>query len=138
MVLSQPENASGTIKEQLAAIAPILKQLWEQKEERIKEFSDVQSQIQKICGEIAGSLTLGDPTGTPAVDESDLSLKKLDEYQSQLQELQKEKVILLYYQLIYHLVINLKTQVDSLDIMLRVFLLWLSGRVRGYTRFLNL
>lgn len=28
----------------------------------------------------------------PAVDESDLSLKKLDEFQSQLQELQKEKV----------------------------------------------
>ncbi|KAK4275396.1 hypothetical protein QN277_018486 [Acacia crassicarpa] len=86
-----PEDTSGTIKEQLAAIAPILKQLWEQKEERIKEFSDVQSQIQKICGEIAGSLSLGDQTGTPAVDESDLSLKKLDEYQSQLQELQKEK-----------------------------------------------
>lgn len=86
-----PENTSGTIKEQLAAIAPILEQLWEQKEERIKEFSDVQSQIQKICGEIAGSLSLGDQTGTPGVDESDLSLKKLDEYQSQLQELQKEK-----------------------------------------------
>jgi protein regulator of cytokinesis 1 len=29
----------------------------------------------------------------PAVDESDLTLKKLEEYQSELQELQKEKVI---------------------------------------------
>ncbi|KAK7300011.1 hypothetical protein RJT34_10842 [Clitoria ternatea] len=84
-----PENTSGTIKEQLAAIAPVLEQLWQQKEERIKEFSDVQSQIQQICGEIAGNLNLNDVS--PAVDESDLSLKKLDEYQSELQELQKEK-----------------------------------------------
>ncbi|KAI4307946.1 hypothetical protein L6164_031070 [Bauhinia variegata] len=86
-----PDKTSGTIKEQLAAIAPILEQLWKQKEERIEEFSDVQSQIQKICGEIAGGLNISDQNGTPVVDESDLSLKKLDEYQSQLQELQKEK-----------------------------------------------
>ncbi|KAI4306154.1 hypothetical protein L6164_029455 [Bauhinia variegata] len=86
-----PEKTYGTIKEQLADIAPILEQLWKQKEERIKEFSDVQSQIQKICGEIAGGLNISDQNGTPAVDESDLSLKKLDEYQSHLQELQKEK-----------------------------------------------
>ncbi|XP_061345886.1 65-kDa microtubule-associated protein 1-like [Gastrolobium bilobum] len=85
-----PEKTSGTIKEQLAAIVPVLEQLWQLKEERIKEFSDVQSQIQKICGEITGELN-PDQTGTFAVDESDLSLKKLDEYQSQLQELQKEK-----------------------------------------------
>lgn len=87
--LGIPEKASGTIKEQLAAIAPALEQLWKQKEERVKEFSDVQSQIQKICGEIAGNLSLGDQA--PSVDESDLTLKKLDEYQAQLQELQKEK-----------------------------------------------
>ncbi|GLU23831.1 hypothetical protein SLE2022_398070 [Rubroshorea leprosula] len=84
-----PEKTSGTIKEQLAAIAPILEQLWKQKEERVKEFSDVQSQIQKICGEITGNF--GEQVVAPAVDESDLSLKKLDEYQSKLQELQKEK-----------------------------------------------
>lgn len=87
--LGIPEKTSGTIKEQLAAIAPALEQLWKQKEERVKEFSDVQSQIQKICGEIAGNLSLGDQA--PSVDESDLTLKKLDEYQAQLQELQKEK-----------------------------------------------
>ncbi|KAG6755117.1 hypothetical protein POTOM_040931 [Populus tomentosa] len=83
-----PEKASGTIKEQLAAIAPILEQLWEQKAERVKEFSDVQTQIQKICGEIAGNLNIND---NPTVDDADLSLKKLDEYHAQLQELQKEK-----------------------------------------------
>lgn len=53
----------------------------------------MRSQIQKICGEIAGNFTV-EPA--PAVDESDLSLKKLDEYQVQLQELQKEKAIILF------------------------------------------
>ncbi|KAL0729048.1 hypothetical protein Bca4012_025141 [Brassica carinata] len=83
-----PDKSHGTIKEQLAAIAPALEQLWEQKEERVREFSDVQSQIQKISGEIAGGLSNELP---PIVDESDLSLKKLDSFHSQLQELQKEK-----------------------------------------------
>jgi len=67
-----------------------LEKLCQQKEERLREFSDVQSQIQKICGEIAGNLSFGEQT--PVVDESDLSLKKLEEYQAQLQELQREKV----------------------------------------------
>ncbi|OWM85860.1 65-kDa microtubule-associated protein 1-like [Punica granatum] len=87
--IGMPDTTSGTIKEQLESIAPALEQLWKQKEERVKQFSDVQSQIQKICGEIAGNLSMGEQA--PAVDESDLSLKKLDEYQAQLQELQKEK-----------------------------------------------
>ena len=93
----KPEKTSGTIKEQLAAIAPTLEKLWKQKEERVKEFSDVQSQIQKICGEIAGKVNLNE---SPVVDESDLSLKKLDEYQAQLQELQKEKVELYMHLLV--------------------------------------
>ncbi|KAL8245630.1 hypothetical protein R6Q59_006846 [Mikania micrantha] len=85
-----PEKTSGTIKEQLAAIAPALEQLWKQKDERIKEISDVQAQIQKICGEIGGN---SDRLENQAVnvDVSDLSLKKLDEFHDQLQELQKEK-----------------------------------------------
>jgi len=89
---SQPEKSTGTIKEQLAAISPALEQLRKQKEERIKEFVDVQSQIQKICSEIAGSERNGEHTVTPTVDEGDLSVKKFEEFQSQLQELQKEKV----------------------------------------------
>lgn len=87
----QPEKSSGTIKEQLAAIAPALEQLCNQKDERIKEFADVQSQIQKISGEIAGTIKAGEHV-KPIVDEEDLSLKKLDEFRSQLQGLQKEKV----------------------------------------------
>lgn len=88
-MLLQPEKASGTIKEQLAAIAPALEKLWKQKEERVKEFFDVQSEIQKICGEIAGSVNL---STNPVVDESQLSMEKLNEFHCQLQELQKEKV----------------------------------------------
>ncbi|KAL0320837.1 UNVERIFIED_CONTAM: microtubule-associated protein 1 [Sesamum radiatum] len=83
-----PEKTSGTIKEQLAAIAPALEKLWKQKDDRVKEFSDVQSQIQKICAEIAGT---SEPVESPVVDESDLSTKKLDEFHAQLQDLQKEK-----------------------------------------------
>ncbi|KAJ0251349.1 65-kDa microtubule-associated protein 2 [Hirschfeldia incana] len=84
---SIPDKTSGTIKEQLSAIAPALEQLWQQKEKRVQEFSGVQSQIQKICEEIAGGLS----NGPLVVDESDLSLKRLDEYKSKLQELHKEK-----------------------------------------------
>lgn len=69
-----------------------MEQLRKQKEERIEEFSDVKLQIKKIQVEIAGNLNVGEHTGKPVVDEDDLSLKKLDEYQSQLQELQREKV----------------------------------------------
>ncbi|XP_073010032.1 65-kDa microtubule-associated protein 1-like [Typha latifolia] len=90
-IVRTPEKSSGTIKEQLAAIAPVLEQLDKQKKERIKEFADVQSQIEKICGEIAGTLEPGEQVGTPVVNEDDLSLEKLEDFHSQLQELQKEK-----------------------------------------------
>lgn len=88
----QPDKSSGTLKEQLAAITPALEQLCKQKEEKVKEFADVQSQIFKIRAEIAGNLKSGEKVGKPVVDENDLSLTKLDEYQSLLRELQKEKV----------------------------------------------
>eukprot|EP00252_Welwitschia_mirabilis_P008610 TRINITY_DN20595_c0_g2_i1.p1 TRINITY_DN20595_c0_g2~~TRINITY_DN20595_c0_g2_i1.p1 ORF type:complete len:593 (-),score=138.21 TRINITY_DN20595_c0_g2_i1:176-1954(-) len=84
------EKPGGTLKEQLATITPVLERLWKQKEERVKQFSDVQRQIQRICGEITGKLQLDEST-TPKVNQNDLSLKRLDEFQSQLQELQKEK-----------------------------------------------
>ncbi|PWA34074.1 Microtubule-associated protein, MAP65/Ase1/PRC1 [Artemisia annua] len=64
-------------------------QPWLQKDERVKEFSDVYTQILKICGEIAGQ---SDRAGTQVVvDVSDISFKKLDEFHEQLQEVQKEK-----------------------------------------------
>ncbi|CAL9112699.1 unnamed protein product [Musa textilis] len=86
-----PDKSSGTIKEQLAAIGPLLEQLCKQREDRMREFADVQLQIEKISGKIAGTLKIGEQMRTLMVDVEDLSLKKLDEYQSQLKELQKEK-----------------------------------------------
>ncbi|CAD5182096.1 unnamed protein product [Musa acuminata subsp. malaccensis] len=86
-----PDKSSGTIKEQLAVIGPLLEQLCKQQEDRMREFADVQLQIEKISGEIAGTLNIGEQMRTLMVDVEDLSLKKLDEYQSQLKELQKEK-----------------------------------------------
>ncbi|XP_078154475.1 65-kDa microtubule-associated protein 1-like isoform X1 [Carex rostrata] len=82
-----PDKSTGTIKEQLAAVTPTLDRLCKQKEERVNEFMQVQLQIQSIEGEITGERV----TSTPQVDKQDLSLDKLQKYQSQLKELQKEK-----------------------------------------------
>ena len=58
----------------------------------MKEFADVQLQIQTIRGEIAGTLQVGDHLEMPHVNEDDLSMKKLNEFLFELQALQKEKV----------------------------------------------
>ncbi|KAI4374793.1 hypothetical protein MLD38_012746 [Melastoma candidum] len=88
-VPNMPEQPSETIKDQLAAIAPALEQLLKQRDERVKEFSDVLLQIQKIGGEIAGTVSMKDQC--PEVDESDLTSKRLNGYKSHLQDLQREK-----------------------------------------------
>jgi protein regulator of cytokinesis 1 len=88
----QPEKTSGTIKQQLAAIAPTLEQLNKKKNERVREFVSVQSQIDQICGEIAGTTEVGEQVATPQVNEDDLTLERLEDFRSQLQELEKEKV----------------------------------------------
>ncbi|EER89674.1 hypothetical protein BDA96_10G163000 [Sorghum bicolor] len=86
-----PEKTTGTIKQQLAAIAPTLEQLTKQKNERKREFVNVQSQIDQICGEIAGTIEVGEQVTTPQVNEDDLTLERLEDFRSQLQELEKEK-----------------------------------------------
>ncbi|KAI4321996.1 hypothetical protein MLD38_035314 [Melastoma candidum] len=98
------EETSGTIKEQLESIAHVLEQLWKLKEERVNEFSNVQSKIQKTCSEISGSV----PDENPVVNEADLSLKKLDEYKDHLKELEKEKSdrlqkVLEFVRMVHHL-----------------------------------
>lgn len=118
----QPDKSSGTIKEQLSSIAPALEQLWKQKDKRIKEFLDVQSQIQKIYGEIAGN---NEHLGNLAIDESDLSLKKLEEFHAQLQELEKEKVKFLINETVCARLLGEPTR------ELLTLLFFLSGRVRG-------
>ncbi|XP_006656241.1 65-kDa microtubule-associated protein 1 [Oryza brachyantha] len=86
-----PDKTNGTIKEQLAAISPFLEKLCREKDKRVREFADVQLQIQTIRGEIAGSLQVGEHMETPRVNEGDLSTKKLNEFLYELQVLQKEK-----------------------------------------------
>ncbi|OEL20177.1 65-kDa microtubule-associated protein 1 [Dichanthelium oligosanthes] len=86
-----PEKTTGTIKQQLAAIAPTLEKLTKQKNERKREFVNVQSQIDQICGEIAGTIEVGAQVATPQVNEDDLTLERLEDFRSQLQELEKEK-----------------------------------------------
>lgn len=86
------EKGSKSLKEKLAYVRPLLEELRLQKEERVKQFVDVKAQIEKMRGEISGynkatmlgSLTLD--------DDQDLTLRKLNEYQTHLRSLQKEKV----------------------------------------------
>ncbi|KAF8403584.1 hypothetical protein HHK36_011688 [Tetracentron sinense] len=87
---SRSENAKGTLKEQITIIQPVLEDLKRKKEGRIKEFWDVQSQIVRICAEIAGDIHLSS-SADPQVDKRDLTVKKLGELKSHLEELQREK-----------------------------------------------
>lgn len=87
----QPEKMSGTLKEQLDSITPALREMRLRKEERVNQFQAVQGQIQKISAEIAGQSEY-DNSSTVIVNENDLSLKKLEEYQIELQRLRNEKV----------------------------------------------
>lgn len=58
------------------------------KDVRVNQFKEVQDQIQKISSEIEGH----SDHDIVIVNEADLSLKKLEEYQNELQRLHREKV----------------------------------------------
>lgn len=83
---------AGTLKEQLDSITPALREMRLRKEERVNQFRAVQTQIKKISAEISG-LSEYDDSSTIIVNENDLSLKKLEEYQIELQRLHNEKVL---------------------------------------------
>ncbi|WCJ38753.1 microtubule-associated protein 65-8 [Euphorbia peplus] len=87
----RPEKISGTLREQLDAITPALREMRLRKEERVNQFQSVQGKIQKISAEIAGQSVYDDSITNVIVNENDLSLKKLEEYQIELQRLHKEK-----------------------------------------------
>eukprot|EP00249_Psilotum_nudum_P031961 c47020_g1_i1 orf=422-2218(+) len=91
LIRKQSEKRESTLKEQLAAVGPQLDELRQKKEQRMKQFVDVQEQIQKVGAEISGSLQTSDSASDISIDEQDLSLKKLDQYHAQLESLQKEK-----------------------------------------------
>lgn len=87
----QPEKMTGTLKEQLDSITPALREMRLRKDDRVKKYRAVQGQIQKISAEIAGQPDYND-SSMAIVNENDLSLKKLEEYQVDLQRLHNEKV----------------------------------------------
>lgn len=85
----RPEKRAGTLKEQLDSITPALQEMRSRKEERLNQFRAVQGQIQKISAEITGNSD--NAPSTIVVNENDLSLKRLEEYQNELQRLHNEK-----------------------------------------------
>ncbi|KAK9934384.1 hypothetical protein M0R45_021530 [Rubus argutus] len=87
----RPEKMAGTLKEQLDSITPALREMRLRKEDRVNKFRTVQGQIQKISAEIAGQSEYENSSSDVKVNENDLSLKKLEEYQTELQRLHNEK-----------------------------------------------
>ncbi|MED6132585.1 hypothetical protein PIB30_020412 [Stylosanthes scabra] len=82
----------GTLKQQLAIITPVLEDLRSKKDDRIREFSKIQSQICQIRNEIAG-YEQSNGVSDPKVIQDDLTVKKLGELRSHLHELQNEKIL---------------------------------------------
>ncbi|KAL5995503.1 hypothetical protein ACLOJK_025565 [Asimina triloba] len=91
VILNLMEKRPTSLKEQLAAVTPLVEDLRAKREERIKQFTDIRAQIEKINGEISGYFHSNDAANHSSVDEHDLSSRKLNEYQAQLRSLQKEK-----------------------------------------------
>ncbi|KAK4746956.1 hypothetical protein SAY87_025993 [Trapa incisa] len=86
-------TVKGTLKEQLLVVSPILEDLRSKKEERMKEFGEIQTQIAQIYAEIAGNNEPLINSIDPQVDRHDLTWTKLKELKSYIQELQSEKFI---------------------------------------------
>ncbi|KAH6809771.1 Microtubule associated protein family protein [Perilla frutescens var. frutescens] len=87
----QFDKKAKSLKGHLASVTPLVEDLKLKKEERMKQFSDIRSQIEKISGEISGyGNTISSMSGLN-LEEQDLSVRKLMECQSKLRALQKEK-----------------------------------------------
>ncbi|KAG4380610.1 hypothetical protein GLYMA_16G204266v4 [Glycine max] len=72
----QFDQKAVSLKEELARVCPELEEMQERKSERRNQFIEVQEQIQSITNEIYS------PSITASVDETDLSLRKLEEFQT--------------------------------------------------------
>ena len=86
------------LREELNAIVPYLEEMRQKKVERWDQFVDVMDQIKKVASEIRPADFV--PFKVP-VDQSDLSLRKLEELTKELQSLQKEKVSFTLFNLIH-------------------------------------
>lgn len=90
----QSDQNAGSLKEELRRILPQVEEMRKRKSDRRNQFLEVQGQIQEISNEIYGSSEY--MTSKMVVDDSDLSLRKLEELHRKLHELQKEKVELFF------------------------------------------
>lgn len=86
--IRQSDQSSGSLKEELRKILPQLEEMRKRKSERRNQFLEVLEGIGNISNEIQGS-TGYIPSTT--VDETDLTLRKLEELHRQLHALQKDK-----------------------------------------------
>ncbi|KAL8126257.1 65-kDa microtubule-associated protein 3-like [Apium graveolens] len=87
--IRQSDQTPRSLKEELKTIRPQLEEMQKRKLDRRNQFYDVVAQVQKIRNEIDRSDK--STIYSPGVDEADLSLRKLEELQQELQDLQKEK-----------------------------------------------
>ncbi|KAH9610680.1 hypothetical protein KSS87_011039 [Heliosperma pusillum] len=85
-------RAKGTLKEQLSSVKPTIDDLRLKKQQRVQDFSETESQIIRICAEIAGNDQFIN-NAEPQVNEDDLTTRRLSERKSHLEELQNEKVL---------------------------------------------
>ncbi|TYH25069.1 hypothetical protein ES288_A03G139900v1 [Gossypium darwinii] len=112
----QKEKKMAPLKEKLASITPLLEDLRTKKEERRKQFADIKNQIKKISGEIS---CYNYPNDTMisclTLEDQDLSLRRLTEFQTRLQTLQKEKSDRLHKVLEYVNEVHLLCGVLGLD-----------------------
>ncbi|XP_010277391.1 PREDICTED: 65-kDa microtubule-associated protein 3 [Nelumbo nucifera] len=86
--IRQCDQSAVSLKEELKAIIPQLEEMQKRKCDRKNQFLEVLEHIQKISNEIGRST---DNPSKVVVDETDLSLRKLEELHQQLHALQKEK-----------------------------------------------
>ncbi|XWS32317.1 hypothetical protein CRYUN_Cryun23aG0149300 [Craigia yunnanensis] len=78
------------LKEELETISPLLEDMRRKKVERINQYVGVVEQIQKLSNEILG---VKEQNGNKVlVDETNLSLRRLEELHTELHELQNEKI----------------------------------------------
>ncbi|KAM5557146.1 65-kDa microtubule-associated protein 3 [Rosa sericea] len=87
--IRQSDQNAGSLKEELSKIIPQLEEMQKRKIERRNQFLEVVEEIQIISSEINGSTSC--ISSKIVVDETDLSLRRLEELHRQLHALQTEK-----------------------------------------------
>ncbi|KAH0464206.1 hypothetical protein IEQ34_006992 [Dendrobium chrysotoxum] len=87
--LGKSNQNALSLKEELKATTPQLEEMRKRKNDRLSQFLQVMEQIRKISSEVLPDVQAKYKMN---VDESDLSTRKLEEFQKELEALQKEKV----------------------------------------------